>query len=180
MFCAADTITVDTTQWLIIAQLLLALFMTGVIWTVQLVIYPQFRDVGETAFRDYHQEYMKRISWIVVPLMLAEMAFAILLALWADDTMRPMAVTALALVLGAWGSTAFLQVPLHKKLGRCYTVGAHRSLVWSNWLRTAFWSARSVYLFCWLVSLSPQSMKSLAFTEACGSKLGLGLAGLIS
>ena len=41
------------------------------------------------------------------------------------------------------GSTAFLQVPLHKKLTEGLDLAVVRRLVNTNWLRTAVWTIRA-------------------------------------
>ena len=64
---------------LLIAQLVSTLFMTGLIWCVQLVHYPLFARVGEGTFSAYEQDHQRRITWIVMPVMLVELASGVLL-----------------------------------------------------------------------------------------------------
>jgi hypothetical protein len=112
----------------------------GLIWVVQLVVYPQFAAVGEAAFAAYHADYTRRITWVVGPLMLAEVATAAFL-LWHGD--RPLWLMAsLAPLAACWLSTACLQVPLHNRLARGFEAKTHRALVRSNWIRTAAWTLR--------------------------------------
>ncbi|OYV00209.1 MAG: hypothetical protein CFE26_24345 [Verrucomicrobiales bacterium VVV1] len=114
--------------------------LVGVIWIVQLVIYPQFATVGEAAFRDYHADDTRRITWVVGPLMLAEVATAAVLLGRGD---RPFwLVVSLAPLAICWLSTACLQVPLHNRLARGFETKAHRALVRSNWIRTVAWTVR--------------------------------------
>jgi hypothetical protein len=42
--------------------------MAGVIWIVQLVIYPQFSHVGAEAFPPYHAQYTGLVTLVVGPL----------------------------------------------------------------------------------------------------------------
>jgi hypothetical protein len=58
--------------------------LIGLIWLVQVVIYPQFGAVGRLEFGAYHADYTRRISWIVGPLMVAELGSAAWL-LWAGE-----------------------------------------------------------------------------------------------
>ena len=93
------------------------LSMVGLIWFVQLVHYPMFAAVGRGAFSSYEQEHQQRTTWLVTPLMLAELLTALLLlsaGLQGADRMA--AWIGLALLLVIWTSTAVLQVPLHQKL----------------------------------------------------------------
>lgn len=117
------------------------LALAGVLWVVQLAVYPHFDAVGEAGFTRYHRRYTTGISWVVVPLMLTEACTAALL-LWRG--FHPLAFTlSLALLALNWVSTAALQVPLHHRLSRGYDGPAHRRLVRSNWIRTLAWTARA-------------------------------------
>ena len=138
----------------LLIQIATTLALVGLIWTIQLVHYPLFDHVDEGRFRDFHRQHSSRISWIVVPLMLAEAATAALLLV-----SRPAAVTALSAWAGAaplaivWGSTALLQVPQHGVLAGGFDAEAHRLLVSTNWLRTAAWSARGALAVWWTARL---------------------------
>lgn len=129
-----------------LVHLLATLAMTGVIWMVQLVHYPLFARVGAEGFRGYETEHKSRITWIVGPLMLLELATAIALVAGVGPEAVPpwMRWAGLSLVGVVWGSTAFLQVPLHTTLSEGYDGAAHRRLVATNWIRTAAWSLRAV------------------------------------
>ena len=133
-----------------VVHLLATLVMVGVIWTVQTVHYPLFAGVGEDTWAAYEAEHQRRITLVVGPAMLVELATAVWLVL-----ARPAALPAWAVVLGAalvgvvWASTAFVQVPLHATLGGAFDGGAHARLVATNWVRTAAWTARGA-LVLWL------------------------------
>jgi hypothetical protein len=114
--------------------------LVGLIWVVQLVIYPQFAAVGETAFMVYHADYTRRITWVVGPLMLAEVATAAGL-LWGGERSWWL-IASLAPLAVCWLSTACWQIPLHNRLARGFEAKVHRSLVRSNWIRTAAWTVR--------------------------------------
>lgn len=134
---------------LFLLQLASTLLMTGIIWFVQVVHYPLFTAVGERAFVSYARRHATLTGYVVAPPMLIELATA-LLALF--PAMRPHfvsrwdAIASSILVLGIWGSTGLLQVPLHERLGRSRDLALVYRLVLSNWLRTAAWSARAVLL----------------------------------
>ncbi len=137
----------------LLTQLFSAGFMTGLIWYVQLVHYPLLAAVGESAFPTYHQQHVRRTTWIVAPVMLSEALGAIGLALLAPAALSTTANLALALLLFVWLSTVALQVPLHHQLerGRRDAVAA---LVRTNWLRVAAWSARLALLMIMLAQTS--------------------------
>lgn len=134
------------------------LAMTGVIWLVQLVQYPLFARVGADAFPRYHAGHGGRITWLVGPLMVAELATAAILAADPPAGVRP---TEAALGLGAavalWVCTGLVQVPLHGRLAVGFDAATHRALVRSNWVRTALWSFRSALVLGWVARLLPRS-----------------------
>lgn len=131
--------------------------LVGLIWTVQLVQYPLFSRIGADAFVAYHQHYSARITWVVGPLMLAELATAMLLV-YRPPAGVPSAPAwlGLGLVVLIWLSTALLQVPQHNVLSGGFDAEAHRLLVASNWLRTFLWTARGG-LVLWLLYLVGRS-----------------------
>jgi hypothetical protein len=128
---------------LLLAHLAATLFMTGVIWVVQVVHYPLFGRVSAEGFPAYEGEHTRRITWVVGPAMAAELAAAILLVY-----QRPPGVpgwqpwAGLALLAVVWLSTAFLQVPRHRRLAAGYDPAVHAGLVATNWVRTVAWSLR--------------------------------------
>ena len=119
--------------------------LVGLIWTIQLVQYPGFAHVGPAQFSSFHEHHSSRITWIVAPLMVGELLTAIALlgnrpvgisqgALWAG----------LALIGLNWTCTAFVAVPLHKRLsGR--DPRPQGALVATNWIHTITWSARGAW-----------------------------------
>jgi uncharacterized membrane protein len=121
------------------------LFMTGLIWIVQVVHYPLFERVGQEAFRLYEQEHTRLITFIVGPLMLFELLTGLaLLTLEPNKSFATWIPWLLAALLGViWVSTVFLQIPLHGKLSAGFEAEAHRLLVTSNWIRTIAWSVRA-------------------------------------
>ena len=130
---------------ILIAHLLSTVLMTGLIWFVQLVHYPLFARVGAEAFIEYEREHQRRTTWIVAPLMLTELVTAVIIAFsTAYSDARAIAVAGLVLALLIWLSTMFLQVPMHRRLANGQNDRAVVTLVRSNWIRTALWTARSV------------------------------------
>ena len=114
--------------------------LVGLIWVVQVVIYPQFGAVGRAEFAAYHADYTRRISWVVGPLMLAELGSAAWLL--ARGERCGWFLISLGLLAVNWLSTAAVQVPLHGRLERGFEEKAHRALVRTNWVRTSAWTAR--------------------------------------
>ena len=126
------------------------LFMTGVIWLVQVVHYPLMASTGRPGFAEYQQRNTRRTAWVVGPPMMIEGATAVALALRPAGIPPGQAWLGAILVLLLWFSTAVFQVPRHRRLGSGFDERAHRGLVTTNWIRTAAWSARSLLVLSWL------------------------------
>jgi hypothetical protein len=133
-------------HWLLLLTHAFAtLFMTGLIWVIQIVHYPLMARVGADVFIAYEQEHMNRITLVVGPAMLVELVTAALLLLWTPPGLpRWMALAGVAMVLVLWLSTALVQGPMHVRLARGYDAELIGRLVATNWLRTIVWTARGV------------------------------------
>jgi len=128
--------------------------MVGLIWFVQVVAYPQFRNVDAGSFAAYHAAHSRLISFIVGPLMCAELLGTIGGVAWPSEALpRGLAMLGLGLVVVAWGVTAFASVPAHNVLAGGFEPRAHEVLVASNWARTVAWSTRGG-LVLWAVARS--------------------------
>ena len=120
------------------------LFMTGVIWLVQLVHYPSFQYVKSEEFQKFCQFHQSSITWVVAPMMVFELLTGLYLVL--SPLASPKLYLGLALIFLLWLSTFFLSVPLHTKLLYGPNPDVIRNLVWTNWPRTLLWTARSLLL----------------------------------
>ena len=131
-------------ETLVLLHAAATLFMTGLIWFVQLVHYPLFARVETADFRRYASEHQRRTTWVVVPAMLLELGTAIALVLEAGTaSSRQLAWIGLALLAVIWLSTVLLQVPLHRRLASGFDRPAIVRLVRGNWVRTIAWTLRS-------------------------------------
>lgn len=125
--------------------------MVGVIWVMQLVHYPLFAQVGEPTYSTYQALHMQRITWIVGPVMLVELATAVLLvAGYGPAVPPPQAWAGLGLLALIWASTGLLQAPLHTLLTDGFDARWHAWLVRSNWVRTLAWTLRGL-LALWML-----------------------------
>jgi hypothetical protein len=146
--------TVDALVLLLHA--LVTVMMAGVIWFVQVVHYPLFGAVGDARFADYESKHTARTGRVVGPLMLVEAATAAWLVISRSPELPAGACLAgLGLVAVLWASTAFIQVPCHRRLARGFDPATWRRLVRTNWLRTACWSIRAVLALWMLAAAAP-------------------------
>lgn len=119
-------------------------FMTGLIWTIQLVHYPSFGFVKEERYREFQHFHMRRITYIVGPLMILEVLTGALI-MFKNYQNTPYVIAAILLAL-IWLNTAFLNVPIHNQLMSKGDEGLFKKLVLSNWPRTILWTVRSLIL----------------------------------
>ncbi|MDR8391283.1 hypothetical protein NC796_09055 [Aliifodinibius sp. S!AR15-10] len=129
-------------EHLLIINIAATLFMTGLIWFVQVVHYPGFSRVGEQDFREYHGFHVLRTGIVVIPPMIIELATSIWLVV-AFDRLWMFNVFGLALVIGIWLSTGLLQAPTHGRLQSDSSSSIISKLVATNWIRTVLWSVKA-------------------------------------
>lgn len=127
--------------------------MTGLIWTIQLVHYPFFHRLEKENFNGHMDEHRKKISFIVLPVMLIELATCVGLVLM-ESSFRSAFVIGLLMLIIIWVSTAFLQVPSHSKLASGYSKKEADKLVKYNWIRTILWTGRLILMLSILSQLS--------------------------
>ena len=136
---------------LFLAHCASTLYMTGIIWFVQVVHYPLFSSIGFEGFSAYEQRHTALTTWVVAPPMLVELSTALIL-IW----LRPFGISTVQIWIGLgllvviWISTFLLQVPCHEALSKEFDATVISRLVWTNWLRTAAWSLRGL-LVLWMI-----------------------------
>lgn len=120
--------------------------LVGLIWVVQVLVYPQFLRVPGEAFKPYHAAHCFRIGIVVAPLMFAEAVTAAWI-FWEGG--GPAFRLSAWLIPVVWLSTALLQAPIHTRLMQGFDQALVRRLILTNWLRTVAWTFRGI-----LVSLT--------------------------
>ena len=138
-------------QLILCLNLVSTWYMVGLIWMVQCVHYPLFAIVSAENYVEYQQLHERYITPVVGVPMIVELVTAILLLNYLPKGVSAAWVwAALVLLVVAWLSTAFLQVPCHSKLNIAFDADVHRRLVNSNWIRTISWTLRGL-LVAWFV-----------------------------
>lgn len=136
-----------------LAHLGTTIYLVGVIWLVQLLVYPAMGHVGADGYATYHNLHTSRISPVVAPAMIIELLTAIYFVFVPDKAIDYRYFWfGLALVLVIWASTFFVQVPLHEKLARGFESDVQSRLVFTNWIRTIAWTMRGA-LILWMIWL---------------------------
>lgn len=130
--------------WLTL-QLISCAFLTGLIWTIQVLQYPTFRYVCEHQFQMFHGFHTHNITFVVLPMMILELVTGAALVLLAPESV--MLWINLSGVVLIWLSTFFVSVPLHQLLSKEGNRRTIERLISTNWFRTVLWSVRLCLLF---------------------------------
>lgn len=138
-------------MFILLVNVAAVLFMTGFIWTMQLVHYPLFDRVGADAFPGYETNHNRLFFLVAGPGIIATLITGVLL-LFTRPTQIPLAAAVAGLLLFVLiaVSTALFQAPQHTILSDGFDRDSYEFLLRTNWIRTAAWSAYGV-LGLWLV-----------------------------
>lgn len=117
--------------------------MVGLIWVVQLVLYPAFRFVPWESFAAFEAAHTRRMGLLLAVPAPVEIVTGALLV-WERPSTVP---AALVLVAGAilaalWIVTALVQAPIHGKLSGGKDAALIERLISSNRVRTGLWTVR--------------------------------------
>ena len=129
----------------LLIQTAAAWFMTGLIWTMQVLNYPLLALIDAGDVPRYEQAHNRRFIWLVGPGVALALASAAVMFGWRPSAV-PLAVPVAAVVLLAViiASTARQGAPSHARLARQFDPEVHARLVRTNWIRTAAWTALGV------------------------------------
>lgn len=124
---------------ILIYKLLPDIGLLILIWLVQLVIYPSFKFYSSKNLKLWHKMYTRRITIVVLPLMLSQIILSITLLLMSNWTKYHI-VDSILVVL-TWVLTFAIFVPLHQNIDNNESTSENiYKLVKYNWIRTFLWS----------------------------------------
>ncbi len=134
--------------YILLANLVLSAYLTGLIWTIQIVHYPAFEFLSKKNFHSFHSFHSERITWIVAIPMLLELSLSIALLFFSSPHL-PLwsSYMLLSFCLMAWYLTFFLAIPVHNQLSQDFQTSHIKRLLQINWGRTAAWSLRMLLIF---------------------------------
>ncbi|MGB5691876.1 MAG: hypothetical protein WBM43_04640 [Flavobacteriaceae bacterium] len=118
-------------------RLLFDLSLFILILLVQIIIYPGFRYYSKNDLIFWHRQYTKKISFVVIPLMVGQLIITIIFLLNRASLYD---ISVALLVIAVWIITFLYFVPAHRKISD----GTHsdaqlKQMLHINWLRTAIW-----------------------------------------
>lgn len=126
-------------------RLLFDFGLVVLIWMVQLIVYPSFRYFSSNSdLGNWHEIYVVRISYLVIPLMFGQL-FTLLYQIYV--ALNLYTIISLFLVLLAWLITFVLFVPRHNTISKSVAFDniILKELVAFNWWRTALWTLAFVW-----------------------------------
>ena len=129
------------TLYLLISNLVVNSILLGIIMMTQFINYPLLKSYNEN-FHTIHQNYMKRMGYVVGPIMVLEfliISFLFLLNFENKVTTAMFLITCLI-----WVSTFLIQVPIHQSLTYRKEKKLIQRLIKTNWIRTMLWSMKLV------------------------------------
>ena len=117
--------------------------MVGLIWTVQVVHYALFENVGAEAYPAYQSRHIDRIgALLVVPWGLEGLSIVALLVLVKERAMRSLAIVGAGLMGLILLVTMIWAAPIHGELLDGFDADRHDRLMVSNLVRSLLWTAR--------------------------------------
>jgi hypothetical protein len=130
---------------LLVVHLAAVWFCVGLVWVVQVLVYPGFRGIDRGRWREQHDRHTRLMAWTVSgPWAVQGVTCAVLLG-WRPEGV-PFWLAALAGVCGAAtvAVTVGVSVPCHRRLSVAYDDAVLDRLVRTNSYRTLAWSAGGV------------------------------------
>ena len=129
-----------------LSQFVLTWMLVGLTWFVQLVHLPLLKKIKE-GFVEYERSYLKRVSFLVGPLMFFEVISAVFLFRLAKRGMEShLATTNLIALIVIWLSIFLFQVVLHQKLSIRFSRKTLDALVATNWVRTILTTLKGIVM----------------------------------
>ena len=123
---------------LLVVHLVLSAAYAGFQATVRFLVYPQFAQVPAGAFAAYERSHQRLVTLVVGPLFAGQGLTTLLLLVLRPAGVPLLPVVAAGACLAAvLGITAFLAVPLHRRLDAGWDPAAHRRLLRVDGLRVA-------------------------------------------
>jgi hypothetical protein len=118
-----------------VVNLVAAVALATIVWTVQLLTYPQLSRVPADAYVSHQAEHMRRMSWLVGPIFTALVLTSGWLVLAPSAEQRGLALLNAALLGVTLLVTAAYEAPRHRRLLQGFDARTHHQLLVGNWPR---------------------------------------------
>ena len=134
---------------LIVSLLIVASFMTGVNWLLQVVDYPLFLKCKKDDFSEYNIFHSKNSVVVMLMPMLVDLIFSILFIMNYSDNLGavPPYINIFLTILILY-SAFFISYPIQERLYQDgYNAGEIKKYIKTNWIRTIAWTLKLGVLF---------------------------------
>ena len=134
--------------------------MVGMIWTIHLVHYPLFAEVGPDSYVNFQSEHVDRIGRLLLAPWLTE-GLTLLALLWfvlagkRRDIAIPVLTSAFAMAV-VLVISGFWSAPAHGDLADGFDTAVHERLMSANLVRALAWSVRGMCA-AWIVVVVTRS-----------------------
>lgn len=128
-----------------------SLFMTGIIWFVQIIHYPLYKKIDRQSFLAYEQLHTRLAFYLIGPMMLAELVSTLIVAWLFTHTLT---ILLLIMVVVMWLSTFMVQARIHRQLTKAYDETKLNRLIRTNWFRTIVWTVKGIGAVVWCLEMS--------------------------
>lgn len=119
--------------------------MVAIIWMVQILHYPSFLFVDKQQYTEFQHFHMKKISYIIVPIMLLELFSGFGILFYIEKAQLSL-YTSLTLLVLIWVITGLFFTKYHTELSKKYNRNTILRLIRFNWIRTILWTIRLAFL----------------------------------
>ena len=119
--------------------------MVAIIWMVQILHYPSFLFVDKQQYTEFQHFHMKKISYIIVPIMLLELFSGFGILFYIEKAQLSL-YTSLTLLVLIWVITGLFFTKYHTELSKKYNRNTILRLIRFNWIRTVLWTIRLAFL----------------------------------
>ena len=126
-------------KFIFLIHLIFNAVMIGVISITQLITYPSFLEIDKTKFIDFHNKYVKTISFIAVPAMILELFTLVYMNIYISNLIL---MKSLLVLIMLWLITFIIIVPIHNQLSKKFDEEKVISLIRYNWIRTVLWTSK--------------------------------------
>ena len=154
---------------LIVVHLVSTFFLVGLIWTIHVVHYPLFAEVGDATYVAFQTAHVDRIGKLLfVPWLTEGVTLLALLWLTFVDGRRelrtPVIIGAIAMAI-VLAISGFWSAPAHGELMDGFDSSVHDRLMTANLIRTLAWTVRGLTAV-WILSLTWPRTRALPSTTA--------------
>ena len=123
---------------LTLIRLLFDIGLLVLIWLVQLIIYPSFLFYERNNLKRWHDNYTKKITYVVLPLMIGQFIIAVVILF---NDLSIFTLGSFLIIVSIWMITILIFIPLHNKISMdLVNRSIINKLVRLNWIRTLLWS----------------------------------------